>query len=106
MKGALGRQVAPKGRHKLGRGVAYAKRNGLWPLPPRAEPVRPARIPSMIVTAALTLPLAHGGTGGLLVELAIVVLVLALLAAGWVGVRRERQAEEERREGPEGEPPR
>jgi hypothetical protein len=78
--------------HKVGRGVAKARRNGWRPLSSWAAPVRPARTFPAATNAAL---LAHGGTGGLLVELGILLAVLALAAAAWVGGRRER-AERER----------
>jgi hypothetical protein len=41
-------------------------------------------------------PLAHGGTAGLLVELGLVFVVLAVLAAAWRAGRRERAEQQEK----------
>lgn len=39
--------------------------------------------------------LAHGGTAGLIVELAVVVGILALAAAVWTSTLRDREDDEE-----------
>jgi hypothetical protein len=41
------------------------------------------------------LPLAHGGTAGAIVELALVAGVVAIMLAVWVGKRRDTENPEE-----------
>jgi hypothetical protein len=45
--------------------------------------------------AALTVPLAHGGLGGLLVELAAALAIVALGLAFWVGNRGKIEDDDE-----------
>lgn len=90
-----GSRLARRVLSKVGRGVA-ARRNGR----PRSSwaPVRPARTLGVATNLGL---LAHGGTGGVLVELAIVLAVVGLFAAVWVGGRRERAEREGQEHGRE-----
>ncbi len=46
---------------------------------------------AMLRQALLTMPLAHGGTIGLVVELSAAFGVVALGLAAWLGARKERE---------------